>query len=210
MKKRIAIIAAVLALLITSGCAEDLTSELDAANTQIESLSKQIQDMQTTISDLEKENSELLILADELDQLKQNKRNDSNHEIADFSDEIVSVDINGCHVRYIRSEVVESEDEGICLVVYYEFKNNSDENKCFIYTVEESWFQNGIELQPTIYHLNEESVNSELKIQPGIKIIVASSYVLRDFSDVEIYVSDASPENEDIFDMMMITMETSS
>lgn len=102
---------------------------------------------------------------------------------------IIDVDISDCHVKYLRHEIANNMAGEKCLVVYYEFTNNSKDNKAFDYTISDKAFQDGVELQSSLFHVNDESKDSSAQIQPGTTITVASGFVLRDESDVQLEVN---------------------
>lgn len=93
-------------------------------------------------------------------------------------------------VKYLNHQIQTDSANQECLVVYYEFTNNSDENQTFDYCFDDKVFQNGVELESSYFHVNEESKNSGKEIKPGVTITVASSFVLtEDRSNVELEVS---------------------
>lgn len=89
-------------------------------------------------------------------------------------------DYEDTHVKYLKHEVVENMAGDKCLAVYYEFTNNSDENKTFLYTFSDKAFQNGVELDVSLFHVNDDSKNSSREIQPGVTVTVVSGFVLSD------------------------------
>ena len=105
-----------------------------------------------------------------------------------LDDNIIDVDIGGCHVTYEGHEVVQNMAGDWCVAVYYTFTNNTDENNAFIYTVQDKAFQNGVELDISLFHVNDDSKTSDSELQPGASATVCSGFVLRDTSDVELQV----------------------
>lgn len=103
-----------------------------------------------------------------------------------LDDDIIDVDINGCHVTYEGHEVVQNMAGDLCVAVYYQFTNNTGENQEFDLTVSDKAFQNGVELEQSVFHVNDESKLSVMEIQPGVSITVCSGFVLRDESNVEL------------------------
>lgn len=102
---------------------------------------------------------------------------------------ISNISINGCSVTYLRHEIDTNMSDEKCVVVYYEFTNNSDTNHAFDFTVDDQAFQDGIELKASLFHVNDESKDGSIEIQPGKTITVCSAFVLRDGeSDVELQV----------------------
>ena len=94
------------------------------------------------------------------------------------------------NVKYLKHEVIENNAGETVLVVYYEFTNNSDENKVFDYSFSDTCFQNGIEIEHSYWHANDESKNSGKEIKNGTTVIVSSSFVLGDnITDVELEIT---------------------
>lgn len=103
---------------------------------------------------------------------------------------MIDTDIRDCHVKYISSSIETNYVDEPCLVIYYEFTNNSDENKCFDYTIGAKAFQDGVELKGSYFHVNDETKDSSVEIQPGTTVTVASAYTLRNnSSDITLEVS---------------------
>lgn len=106
-----------------------------------------------------------------------------------LDDDIIDVDINDCHVKYLRHELVGNMAGEKCVAVYYEFTNNSNESKAFYVTVSDKAFQGGIELDSSFFHVNDESHDTSAEIKPGVSITVCSAFELRDQStDIELEV----------------------
>lgn len=93
-------------------------------------------------------------------------------------------------VKYLNHEIMVDDVDQTVLVVYYEFTNNSGENQTFDYVFDDTCFQNGVEVEGSWWHANEESKNSEKEIKSGTTITVASSFVLGDSrDDVELEIT---------------------
>lgn len=123
--------------------------------------------------------------------------NESDPEIAEepetveekeeLTDEFTYRDMS---VKYLKHEIVVDDIDQTVLVVYYEFTNNSDENKTFDYSFDDTCFQNGVEVETSWWHVNDESKNSGKEIKSGTTITVASSFVLGDsMDDVELEIT---------------------
>lgn len=116
----------------------------------------------------------IIILYDE----RIKKKNESkNINVTEFN-------YDDMHVKYIKHEVIENMSGDECIAIYYEFTNNSNENKTFDYSFSDKAFQDGVELDNSIFHVNEESKNSDREIQPGVTITVASGFVINNNSNV--------------------------
>lgn len=88
------------------------------------------------------------------------------------------------NVVYKDSKVEKDKSGDDCLVVYFDYTNNSDENEAFVYTFNVKAFQNGVELESSWFHVNDETKNDEKEIQPGTTITVATAFVLTDSRDL--------------------------
>lgn len=86
-------------------------------------------------------------------------------------------------VKYLRHEISENAAGDDVLIVYYEFTNNSKDNAAFDYSFSDKCFQNGVELEGSIFHANDETKNSDKEIQPGTTLEVASAFMLGDSMD---------------------------
>lgn len=85
---------------------------------------------------------------------KNNVKNDNkvveqapNQEEKKEEQNLIDADVNDCHVKYIGASIEDNYVDESCLVIYYEFTNNSNENKCFDYTIGAKAFQDGVELK---------------------------------------------------------------
>lgn len=90
------------------------------------------------------------------------------------------------NVKYLKHEVLVNDVNQTVLVVYYEFTNNSGKNQTFDYSFSDTCFQNGVEVEHSYWHANDESKNSGKEIKSGTTITVASSFVLGDNMDDKI------------------------
>lgn len=96
-----------------------------------------------------------------------------------------------------NSKIVrDTYDNTDVIIVTYSFTNNSENPASFLWNIDETLFQNGIEDINTTYiagHDNEyDSTNASREIQPGVTLEVQRAYTLVDTVtdiDVEIKVS---------------------
>lgn len=91
---------------------------------------------------------------------------------------------NNMTVEYLDYEIVENIADETVIVIYYNFTNNTSENKTFDTSFTDTCFQNGVEIEHSLWHANEESKNSNKEIKPGITLTVSSSFVLSSETDV--------------------------
>lgn len=123
---------------------------------------------------------------------KENHESEREEVVPEEKEEpnMIDTDIRDCHVKYVNSSIETNYVDEPCLVIYYEFTNNSDENKCFDYTIGAKAFQDGVELKGSYFHVNDETKDSSVEIQPGTTVTVASAYTLRNnSSDITLEVS---------------------
>lgn len=120
----------------------------------------------------------------EKDVKKEEKDSKNEEETKDESEEKEDeFEYGDCVVKYIRHEIMENDMGETVLVVYYDFTNNGEEPQSFDYLVSGKAFQNGVEIERSYFHANEESKNSGKEIQKGASLTVADSYVLGDSRD---------------------------
>lgn len=121
---------------------------------------------------------------------------------------VTQFEYEGMIVKYLRHEVMTDSIGQKVLVVYYDFTNNSDENQTFDYAFSDKCFQNGVEVERSYWHANEESKNSGKEIKPGTTLEVASSFVLGDcMDDVELEIEPWITWEENILFSMNLELE---
>ncbi len=121
-----------------------------------------------------------------------NETNDeSSNETNDESDNKEN-QIGNYIVTISSAKVVSNGDENI-LVVTYEFTNNSNNAKAFIFAVADKLFQAGVELESSSFSFGfadeYDSSSQTVEVQPGSTLSVQCAYKLNDTTtvvDVEI------------------------
>lgn len=107
-------------------------------------------------------------------------------------------DIGNYHIKYLSAKILNEHDKKI-LVVNLNFKNNSNENASYLYSIDSKAFQNGIQLtEPLIasdgYSFNEKNA----EVQPGIAHDIQIAFYLDDNkSNVELQFSKLFSSNID-------------
>lgn len=86
-------------------------------------------------------------------------------------------------VVYKESKIEKDKSGKDCLVVYFDYTNNSEENQAFLYAFTVTVFQNGVELEGSWFQVNDETENDDKKIQPGTTITVAQAFTLNESRD---------------------------
>lgn len=109
-----------------------------------------------------------------------NKTNTQN--TANTNNNPNKVAVNDCVIEYLRYEI-SSNDGKTELFVYFNFINNSKENKAWIYTVDCKAFQKGIETDEDYWHDTEQSKNSSKEVQPGYSIEICEEFLLSNTTD---------------------------
>lgn len=90
------------------------------------------------------------------------------------------------------------------LVVDYEWTNNSEETTQFWLNLEDKVFQNGIELDDSVYGCDETNYNDEMtEIQPGATFRVKCDYYLRDTTTPINIVVEEGWGNTQLLDMTL-------
>lgn len=120
----------------------------------------------------------------------------------------IDCDINDCHITYLKHEIVENMAGDRCLAVYFQFTNNNKEAKSFIYTVSDKAYQNGVQLESSLFHVNDESHSKSLEVKTGVSITVCSAFVLRDeTADVELDVAPWISLSDKVTDSMTLKLQ---
>jgi hypothetical protein len=92
-------------------------------------------------------------------------------------------------VDFLEYKIEEDAAGTQCLVLYFDFTNNANDSYAFGYTFAVKAFQDGVELEPTYFHVNDETKNSEKEIKKGVTLTVAEQFELAEVSgDIEIEI----------------------
>lgn len=112
-------------------------------------------------------------------------------------------DYENMHVKYVSHEFGQNMADEQTLIVYFEFTNNSSENKSFAYSFSAKAFQNGVELDSSLMFSNDTCKNRDNEIQPGTTITVGKDFVIgEDRSDVSLQIEPfMSFTNETLMDI---------
>lgn len=133
---------------------------------------------------------------------------DSQVPSSPADDNLIDVDISSCHAKYIKYEIIENLAGDRCIAIYYEFANNSKNNRTFDTVFSPSAFQDGISLEESFYHVNDESKSRSAEIKPGTTVTVCSGYVLRnETSDVEVEMKGWISFSDKPDDIMTISLQ---
>ena len=96
-------------------------------------------------------------------------------------------------IEIVGAELAEDYKGNPCVVITYKWKNTSDEPTAFIYSVNCSAYQNGVELSDA-HFTDTEIVDTQAslnKVKPGVEIEIKDAYVITDESaDIEVEVKD--------------------
>ena len=96
-------------------------------------------------------------------------------------------------IKYTNHELSYDYEGNQCLLVYFDFTNNSSDNTSSLVTTGITAYQNGVECNSAYYDSSEnESVsNYDKNIQPGTTLNIALAFEISDLSDVTLDVSEA-------------------
>lgn len=90
------------------------------------------------------------------------------------------------------------------LVVDYEWTNNSDESTQFWLTLDDKVFQNGIELNDSVYGCDDTNIDDQMtEIQPGAVFRVKCDYYLRDTTSPINIIVEEGIGNAQLLDMTL-------
>lgn len=93
------------------------------------------------------------------------------------------------NVEFLEYKIEEDAAGTQCLVLYFDFTNNAKDSYAFGYTFDVKAFQDGVELEPTYFHVNDETHNAEKEIKTGVTLKVAEQFELKDVSgEIEIEI----------------------
>lgn len=196
------VVCIVVLLMIISGLSAAIVEKLDESESN--AANKTVTHSTTDIT----EPSQRAVMENTTDQEEAEREFAAQQEPSPFDDDIIDVDINDCHVEYLYHEIVQNMADDWCVAVYYQFTNNSDSNQAFYVTVSDKAFQNGVELEESFFHVNDDSKTREMEIQPGVSVTVCSGFVLRDTSDIELQVSPWISFDNTPSDAMILSVES--
>lgn len=119
------------------------------------------------------------------------------------------IDLNtGKYIIKYTGHAVGTDYEGKpCLIVYYDFTNNSDENASSAASVFMKAFQNGVQCDTAIFMEENEALGNYLtEVQPGATINTAQCYSISDMSQVTLEASELIAF-DDTKDTMVIQLQ---
>lgn len=123
------------------------------------------------------------------------------------NDGIINVTVDGCTLKYLRHEILKNATGTDCVAVFYEFTNNSKESTACIYKFSDMAFQNGVELDESLFLLEDYDNNNTKEIKPGVSIEVYSLFKHKDMTNIEIEVSPFASFDDEPLDTMILSLE---
>lgn len=106
-------------------------------------------------------------------------------------DGVINFDGTGYNITYVKHELSEDYEGNPCLLVYYTYTNNGEENSSAAVNAYLQVFQNGIQCETAFLMDSPDSYDNYMKeIQPGYSIEVCQAFCLEDTSDVTLEASD--------------------
>lgn len=196
------VVCIVVLLIIISSLSESIVEKLDGNGSNTANKTVTHSTTATTAP------SQRAVMENKTDREENEREFAARREPSPFDDDIIDVDIDDCHIEYLYHEVVQNMADDLCVAVYYQFTNNSNTNQAFYVTVSDKAFQNGVELEESFFHVNDDSKTREMEIQPGVSVTVCSGFVLRDTSDIELQVSPWISFDNTPSDAMMLSLES--
>lgn len=122
-------------------------------------------------------------------------------------DNMINLDTGEYIIKYTGHAVGTDYEGNPCLLVYYDFTNNSDKNTSALASSYIRTFQNGVECGSAFFSQENEAIDNYSKdIQPGVTINVAQSFKISDMSDATIEASEFL-SLDDIKDTMTIQLQ---
>lgn len=97
------------------------------------------------------------------------------------------------YVEICSARIGKDYDGNSTIFVTYNFTNNGSENACFLWSVSDMAFQDGVQLESAFVYSDEQydSGAASLEIKPGATITLEQAYVLRNTtSPVDIEVTE--------------------
>ena len=95
-----------------------------------------------------------------------------------------SFEYSGMTVEFVEYKIEEDMAGNSCLVLYFDFTNNSEDSEAFNYNFIVKAFQDGIEMDYTYIHVNDETENASKEIKSGMSVRVAENYKIENISGV--------------------------
>lgn len=132
-------------------------------------------------------------------------QNNTKNEVK--NDGIINVTFDECTLKYLRHEILKNATGDDCVAVFYEFTNNSDESTACIYKFSDIAFQNGVELDTSLFLLEDYDNNDTKEIKPGVSIEVYSLFKHKDMSNIELEVSQFASFDNEPLDTMILSLE---
>lgn len=132
-------------------------------------------------------------------------QNGTKNEIK--NDGIINVTYDKCTLKYLRHEILKNATGDECVAVFYEFTNNSAESTACIYKFSDIAFQNGVELDTSLFLLEDYDNNDTKEIKPGVSIEVYSLFKHKDMSNIELEISPFVSFDDEPLDSMILSLE---
>lgn len=106
-------------------------------------------------------------------------------------DNIIDLNTGKYIIKYTGHAVGSDYEGNPCLIVYYDFTNNSDENTSSAASVFMKAFQNGIQCDTAVFMEENEALGNYLtEIQPGTTINTGQCYSISDMTQVTLEASE--------------------
>lgn len=108
------------------------------------------------------------------------------------NDHAINMDFDAFSISYAGHEVSSDYDGNPCVIIYFDFTNNSDEPTNASTSIYSQVFQNGIECDLSfVTNGNEYLGNASKDIQKGTTIRVGTARSISDMSDIDVTIKEA-------------------
>lgn len=105
-----------------------------------------------------------------------------------LNDGTIDTDFGKFTLKYTGYELSEDYEGKQCVIIYFDYTNNSEENSCYSWTANVQVFQNGVECGDAfILDDNNKALNNDMtEVKTGVTISVASAFYIDGLDDIEL------------------------
>lgn len=105
-----------------------------------------------------------------------------------LNDGTIDTDFGNFTLKYTGYELSKDYEGKQCVIIYFDYTNNSEENSCYSWTANVQVFQNGIECGDAfILDDNNKALNNDMtEVKKGTTISVASAFYIDGLDDIEL------------------------
>ena len=118
----------------------------------------------------------------------------SNNIVAEPStnSNIIDMNFDSFSATYVSYELSTDYEGNSCVIIYYDFTNNSDDPQSALTTTYMQVFQNGVQCDNAIvFEGNDYLDNYSKNVTQGTKIRVGQAFSISDMSDIDVIMKEA-------------------